>query len=461
MIAPAISPPNYKEAGSAPLLQDFGKNSMNGSTNIRVDGERLWTDVMAIAALTDPGKPYTRRCFTPLFLEGRSWLARLFEAAGLSTHIDEGGNLIGRLVGSDPGAGTIMMGSHSDTVPSGGRFDGIVGVLAGLEVVRMLREQGVRPRSSIELVDFLSEEPSEYGLSCIGSRAMVRRLEPSMLAFQEPNGEHLGEAILRMGGNTHLLESPHRRDIKAFLELHIEQGKVLEATNTDLGIISAIVGIVRLEIVFSGAADHAGTTPVDLRRDALVAAAATISAVRAEAEQRVTGVYFIATTGVIQCEPNAANVVPSRVRLVIEARCEEQDQLLDFVAAIERDSREAALAARVARETFVRLSESMPAACDERLRHHIASAATDLGLSTRMMASGAGHDAAFLACIAPVAMIFVPSRDGKSHCAEEWTDQTQLEAGVAALYETLCRVDADDQLAKPRAELQHEDRGVR
>ncbi len=402
---------------------------------------------MAFAALTDPDKPYTRRCFTSRFLEGRAWLVRRFEAAGLSTHVDEGGNLIGRLEGRDPGAGTILIGSHSDTVPSGGRFDGIAGILTGLEVVRVLREHGMRPRSSIELVDFLSEEPSEYGVSCVGSRAMVRQLQPSMLALKEPGGEALGDAILRMGGDTRKLDTPSRRDIRAFLELHIEQGKVLEATHTDLGIITSIVGIVRLEVIFSGDADHAGTTPVGLRRDTLVAAAATITAVRSEAEGRTGSPYFIATTGVIQCEPNAANVVPSRVRIVIEARSEEPGPLADFVKAIDLASQKAALAANVRRDQFFKLSESRPAACDKRLRGHLVDAATDLGLSTLTMASGAGHDAAFLAHIAPVAMIFVPSRGGRSHCPEEWTGQGQLEAGCAALYQTVCRVDADENIA--------------
>lgn len=402
---------------------------------------------MALATLTDPDKPYTRRCFTPRFLEGRAWLVRRFEAAGLSSRIDEGGNLIGHLAGTDPGAGTILVGSHSDTVPSGGRFDGIAGVLSGLETVRMLREHGVQLRSSIELVDFLSEEPSEYGVSCVGSRAMVRQLQPSMLALKEPGGETLGDALVRMGGDTRKLDAPQRRDIRAFLELHIEQGKVLEASHTDLGIITSVVGIVRLEVIFSGDADHAGTTPISLRRDALVAAAATISAVRSEAETRAGPPYFIATTGVIRCEPNAANVVPSRVRLIIEARCEESGPLANFVKAIDRASQEAARAASVAREEFVKLSESKPAACDERLRCHIANAAADLGLTTKTMASGAGHDAAFLARIAPVAMIFVPSRDGKSHCPEEWTNQRQLEAGCAALYQTVCRVDGDANIA--------------
>ncbi|WP_426437014.1 Zn-dependent hydrolase [Bradyrhizobium genosp. P] len=406
---------------------------------------------MALATLTDPDKPYTRRCFTPLFLEGRAWLTQRFAEAGLSARLDEGGNLIGRLEGSDPAAGTIMLGSHSDTVPSGGRFDGIAGVLAGLEAIRTLRDHGIRTRSSVELVDFLSEEPSEYGLSCVGSRALTRHLEPAMLAFREPNGERLDEAMLRMGGNPDRLREPRRNDVSAFLELHIEQGKVLETSGIDLGVVSSIVGITRLEVVFAGEADHAGTTPLDLRKDALVAAAATITAVRTEAEKRAAGdAYFVATTGVIQNEPNAANVVPGHVRLVIEARCENHDALADFVGTIGRASRDAANWARVERRQFTLLSDSVPALCDNRLRNHVVNAATSLGLSTRTMASGAGHDAAFLARIAPMAMIFVPSQNGKSHCPEEWTEQNQVEAGAAALYETIRRVDEDGDFARPQ-----------
>src|SRR5271156_6530670 len=145
-------------------------------TNLPLDADRLWADVMALAEITDPAKPYTRRSFTALFLEGRAWLARRFAEAGLATRIDTAGNLIGRIEGSDPSLGVIAVGSHSDTVPSGGRFDGIAGVATGLEIVRALRDAGIRLRHSLEIIDFLAEEPSEYGLSCVGSRGMTGSL---------------------------------------------------------------------------------------------------------------------------------------------------------------------------------------------------------------------------------------------------------------------------------------------
>jgi N-carbamoyl-L-amino-acid hydrolase len=423
---------------------------MKSTGNLPVGGDRLWNDLMALAAITDPSKPYTRRCFTPLFEEGRRWLASRFEEAGLSVRLDEGGNLIGRLAGSDEGVGTIMVGSHSDTVAGGGRFDGIAGVLTALEAVRSLREAGERMKHTIEVVDFLSEEPSEYGLSCVGSRAMARRLEPAMLAFREPGGETLEAAMRRMGARPELLPAPARDDIAAYLELHIEQGRALEAAGIDLGVITSIVGIVRLEIVFEGAADHAGTTPLGLRKDALLAAAATISAVRTEAERlNRDDAYFVGTVGVIRCEPNAANVIPRLAGLVIDARSGDGDRLSRFVEAINMASRDAAAMAGVERRTFSLLSDSEPAICDERIRRHVLAAASDLGFSAQSMASGAGHDAAFVGVLAPMAMIFVPSRDGKSHCAEEWTEQAELSAGAATLCEAIRRIDQDDFRPRP------------
>src|SRR5258708_26331485 len=242
-------------------------------TNLPVDADRLWADVMALAEIADTARPYTRRSFTALFLEGRAWLAQKFVEAGLTMRIDTAGNLIGRLEGKNPALGVIAIGSHSDTVPSGGRFDGIAGVAAGLEIVRALRDSGIRLEHSIEIIDFLAEEPSEYGLSCVGSRGMTGLLDGRMLALTEPGGETLRDALGRVGGDPDRLEEAKRDDIKAFLELHIEQGIVLESQSLDVGIVTSIVGIRRIEVVFQGEADHAGTTPLGLRHDALVAAA--------------------------------------------------------------------------------------------------------------------------------------------------------------------------------------------
>lgn len=420
--------------------------------NRPVDAGRLWRDLVALGGITDPGRPYTRRCFTERFQEGRRWLAGRFAEAGLAVRLDAGANMIGRLEGRDPSLPALAIGSHSDTVPSGGRFDGILGVLAALEVVRMLRDRGITLRHPIEVVDFLGEEPSDYGLSCIGSRAMAGLLDEGMLGFRNAAGETLGAAMERMGADLSVLGSARRGDIAAFLELHIEQGRVLEAGGIDVGLVSGIVGIMRIEIVFTGASDHAGTTPFHLRRDALVAAGETVSAVRCIGgafAARGKG-YFIATTGCLDVEPNAANVVPGRTRLVVEVRAEDAASLSAFRDHLDAASLAAAQSARVERTGFRQISRSEPALCDARLRGHLAEAAAGLDLSTTAMASGAGHDAAFVARIAPMAMVFVPSRDGRSHCPEEWTDAEDCADGAALLFEALRRIDADDAFLRCR-----------
>ena len=290
--------------------------------NLPLDADRLWADVMALAEITDPERPYTRRSFSRLFLEGRAWLAQRFAEAGLTTRIDTAGNLIGRIEGADPKLGVIAIGSHSDTVPSGGRFDGIAGVAAGLEIVRALRDSRARLDHTIEVIDFLAEEPSEYGLSCVGSRGMTGALEASCSISPSRRARSSRDALRRVGGDPDRLDQAKRDDIRAFLELHIEQGVVLESRSLDVGIVTSIVGIRRIEIVFEGEADHAGTTPMAVRRDALVAAAHTVCSVRGQPRRLAAEGpdYFVATVGILTVEPSASNVVPARCRLIVDAR---------------------------------------------------------------------------------------------------------------------------------------------
>ncbi len=412
---------------------------MTGRRNLPVDAKRLWADLMALAEITEPDHPYTRRSFSPRFLEGRAWLAKRFADAGLAVTIDAAGNLIGRMEGTTAGSGTIMIGSHSDTVPSGGRFDGTAGVIAALEVARSLREAGRPLRHALEIVDFLAEEPSEYGLSCVGSRGLAGQLSTKMLAYQNGANERLDTAIGRMGGNAAALGEPLRADIAAFFEMHIEQGIVLEKHAIDIGIVTGIAGITRLEVVFSGSADHAGTTPMDLRRDALAAAAETSVFVAAHAREmalRQEG-HFVATTGVLEVVPNAANVVPGQARMIIDARAEKRDAMDEFLNKLDAHSREVSVRNRVERSVYRVLSDTLPVPSSEELREHLITGAKLLELSTMPLASGAGHDAAFMATLAPMAMIFVPCRDGKSHSPQEWAAPEALGAGAAVLLEAV------------------------
>jgi N-carbamoyl-L-amino-acid hydrolase len=412
-------------------------------TNLPLDADRLWADVMALADITDPARPYTRRSFTTLFLEGRALLAQRFAEAGLATRIDAAGNLIGRIDGKNPALGVIAIGSHSDTVPSGGRFDGIAGVATGLEIVRALRDSGTRLDHTIEVIDFLAEEPSEYGLSCVGSRGMTGALDETMLALTEPAGEPLREALRRVGGDPDRLDQARRDDICAFLELHIEQGVVLESRALDVGVVTSIVGIRRIEIVFQGEADHAGTTPMNLRNDALVAAAETVSSVRRLAEQLAAegSDYFVATVGILAVDPSASNIVPGRCRLIIDARATNPELTRRFVDVIDRESADHAVAARVSRASFKTLSNGAPVACDPSLRDALRQGARDLELGEMDLPSGAGHDAAFMSRICPSAMVFVPCRKGKSHAPEEWADRDAIAAGAAVIYQAVKALD--------------------
>lgn len=408
-----------------------------------LDADRLWADIMALADITEPERPYTRRSFSPLFLKGRTRLAERFTEAGLSVRIDAAGNLIGRREGKNPASGVIAVGSHSDTVPSGGRFDGIAGVAAGLEVARALRDASVRLDHTLEVIDFLAEEPSDYGLSCIGSRGMAGALDAKMLDMTEPHGETLRAALRRVGGNPDCFTSARRNDIKAFLELHIEQGIVLESRSLDVGIVTSIAGIRRIEITFEGAADHAGTTPMTLRRDALVAAANTVVSIRQVADRLAAEGpdYFVATVGILTVEPGGANVVPGKCRLVIDARTTNPALTQKFVNEIERESRQHADAARVSRAPLLTLSDGAPAACDPTLRAKLRESADALGLRVTDIVSGAGHDTAFMSRICPSAMAFVPCRNGKSHAPEEWADREQIARGGAVMLQTVKSLD--------------------
>jgi beta-ureidopropionase / N-carbamoyl-L-amino-acid hydrolase len=418
-------------------------------SNLPLDADRLWSDIMALADITDPARPYTRRSFTALFLEGRALIAQRFAEAGLTTRIDTAGNLIGRIEGRKAGLGVIAVGSHSDTVPSGGRFDGIAGVATGLEIARALRDSGARLDHTLEVIDFLAEEPSEYGLSCVGSRGMTGSLDGKMLDLVESGGEKLRDALRRVGGDPDRLDQAKRTDVRAFLELHIEQGIVLESQSLDVGVVSSIVGIRRIEIVFEGEADHAGTTPLHLRHDALVAAAATVTSVRHIAEE-LDGEgsdYFVATVGILAVEPSASNIVPGRCRLVIDARTTNPALTVRFVAAVDRESEAAARSARIRRSAFTTLSDGPPVTCDPDLQTSLREAARNLGLAQTDLPSGAGHDAAFMSRICRSAMVFVPCRAGKSHAPEEWADRDAVAAGAAVILQAVKALDRSLQEA--------------
>jgi len=409
--------------------------------NLPTSETRIAGDIDALAEITDPGRPYTRRAFTPIFLKGREWLVARFEAAGLRTRIDAAGNLVGTRAGTVPGKGTIMLGSHSDTVPDGGRFDGIAGVIAALEVARALDEQGIALEHDLEIADFLAEEVSIFGVSCIGSRGMIG-LRPAEWLDRTADGMSLREGIAEVGGHPGVSEI--RSDIKAFLELHIEQGPVLEDGELDIGVVTAIAGITRIEIVVEGRADHAGTTPMGSRQDALTAAARLVLGIEAMGRAYAAGQFhFAATVGEFSIEPGAANVVPSRARLLVDARAERRSDMEKFVGELKILALETAIATGVTIQQPLTISDNPPTPCDDFVLDRLDAAATAVGARHRRMASGAGHDTAWMARVTKAAMIFIPCLGGRSHAPEEFAETSDVALGAAVLLDAVKRLDRE------------------
>jgi beta-ureidopropionase / N-carbamoyl-L-amino-acid hydrolase len=411
---------------------------------VKINSDRLWNRIEALSRITDPARPWTRRAFDPKFAEGRGWLAGEFKSAGLSVELDAGGNLVGRSPGTSHGLGALVAGSHSDTVPAGGRFDGVLGLLAALEAAQSIREQQISLQHPLEVVDFLAEEPSDFGVSCVGSRSWAGVLTESDLARSLPCNVTLASAIDSVGGTSGQLGRPVRLSdsVSAYVELHIEQGLVLAQRNTEIGIVTAIVGIRRYEVTVEGRADHAGTTPMSLRRDALVGAADFIRAADQLARlQTAEGPYLVATVGKLSVEPNAVNAVPGLVRMILETRSTDEAVLSQFEQALWKET-EGKLQDRGLRLSVSPLSQTSPTQCSQSVQVAIEQAAIAAGFSSTRLPSGAGHDGVFVARIAPMGMIFVTCRDGRSHTPEEWAEPADCAKGARVLAETLILLDS-------------------
>lgn len=413
-------------------------------STFRIQADRLWQRLETLASFTRPDVPWTRRAFSPEFDEARNWLRGQFEQAGLSVRTDAAGNLTGRCEGTEPGRAPLVTGSHCDTVVGGGRFDGILGVLAGLEVAQSLHEGGVLLRHPLEVIDFLSEEPSDYGISCVGSRAFAGTLDAAMLASCNEAGESLAQAMRRIGARPDDLASAARGPggIAAFVELHIEQGPVLEREGLPIGVVTDIVGIRRVAFTVTGQPDHAGTTPMDIRRDALVGAARLIDTVHREAcAMDGSPHYVVATVGRLSMSPNVPNAVPGRVDMVLEVRSNAQTVLDDFPERVLALCRDEFQRLRVACSAAP-LTRTPPTRCDDVVMQAVAQAADGLALAHRALPSGAGHDAMHVAATGPMGMIFIPCLNGRSHCQEEWASKEQVAAGTRVLAQTLRLLDA-------------------
>jgi len=402
----------------------------------RVTRSRLAADVEAAArfgAEDDGG--VTRLAWTTELFDAYDWLAGELRALGLDAEVDAAGNLVGSWRAGAGGA--VVVGSHLDTVRRGGRFDGTLGVLAGMHAIRLLQEWGVEPARPIRLVAFMDEEAARFGTALFGSRAFVGE-EVAVLGDRcDAEGISLREAMSARGRDIdRVAEARAVDDAADYLELHIEQGPVLERAGVDVGIVTAITGVVQFRARFAGEANHAGTTPMDARRDALAGAARAVLALRDEARRRPG---MTANVGYVTAEPGGANVVPGAAELTIDVRAPTREGFAELEPLV-RVTLDAIAAEEDLELELLETFRLEPLPLDEVLMEILETAAADEGATSMRMPSGAGHDAMVVGRHVRAAMLFVPSRRGISHSPEEHTTPEQCELGARVLARALRRL---------------------
>lgn len=405
-------------------------------TQLRVNGDRITKHILALAEFgKNPQGGVSRVAYSDADKQGREYVLGLMRDAKLDVVIDAGGNLIGRRAGSAAGLRPLLIGSHIDTVPEGGNYDGVVGSMGAIEVAQTLAEKNVTLRHPLEVVIFQNEEG---GL--IGSRAMDGELTERELDLVSRSGKTIREGIKFIGGDPEKLAGVRRNkgDIAAYLELHIEQGAILDTEKIKIGVVEGIVGINWWDVSVEGFANHAGTTAMNNRQDALLAAAKFIEAVN----RIVTSVpgRQVGTVGRINALPGAPNVIPGKVVLSLELRDLDAAKINTLYEKIRAEAQQIAAASRT-KFDFKEINVNIPAPTDTRIRSLITDAARELGLSTKLMPSGAGHDAQDMARLGPVGMIFVPSVGGISHSPREFSHPEDIANGANVLLHTLLKLD--------------------
>jgi N-carbamoyl-L-amino-acid hydrolase len=406
--------------------------------SLTIDRDRLISDIDELASFSDAEAPaVTRIVFTPTDLKARAWMKARCQEAGLTVRQDAVGNTFARWDGSDPAASVVGTGSHIDAIPNAGKFDGVVGVLGGLEAIRSLQRSGFRPRHSIELLIFTSEEPTRFGVGCLGSRLLSGSLSPKAARKLTDNDGGTLDEVRRgagFGGDLEQVKLPSGY-YKAFVELHIEQGPLLERRQIPLGIVTNIAAPASLRISIEGSGGHAGGVLMPDRHDALCAAAELILAI--ESTARTSGaIDTVATVGICEVFPGAVNSIPSRVRLSADIRDTDLQRRDSIMRSIETacDSISSKRQVSIHREL---LNADAPADCAPAIIEALSQSCRKHALNFIPMVSRAYHDSLFIARIALVAMLFIPCRNGYSHRPDEYASPEDIARGTLVLAETL------------------------
>lgn len=391
-------------------------------------------DILADKA-SDPAGGITRLLYTQEWVNSQHELKKIMEEAGFNAYFDEIGNLFGRLEGSTPDTGTILTGSHVDTVRCGGKLDGMFGIIAGIVAVRYLKRKYGTPKRSLEIVSFAEEEGSRFPFVFWGSKSFLGMAGKEDVAHLKDNdGVLFSDAINGAGFGFKTDSGKVREDIKNFIEIHIEQGNVLEREGLEIGVVSSIVGQRRFKVKVGGTANHAGTTPMEYRKDALYAASRMISSVIGKAKSY--GSPLVTTAGFIEIKPNIPNVVPGEAEFSLDVRHTDKDFLKQFTE--EANTIMQQIAGECGVEMAVNMwMDELPVPMSDEIVDCLKNVCERGNINYRVMHSGAGHDSQLLAKYVPTAMLFVPSKDGVSHNPAEHTDSGYLEKGVRALIDTL------------------------
>ncbi|MFD9663088.1 Zn-dependent hydrolase [Rhodococcus sp. NPDC059968] len=410
---------------------------------MRIDGNRLLTRLDQLAAIgADPAGGVTRLAYSPEDVRARSLVAGWMTQAGLSVRIDPAGNLIGRLPGAGRHQTALVLGSHLDTVPEGGPLDGAYGVLAAVEAADTVQRHGLELAHDLVVVAFSNEEGARGTPGMVGAKAIAGALTAADLNRADGDGVTLSERIACAGGDPARIAKAQwdTADVAGFLEMHIEQGPLLEQSGHPIGVVTAITGQSKVDVVVTGTANHAGTTPMVDRQDAAVAAARLILAVEALA---VDGHVRVATTGRVRVQPGIGNTIPREAVLGIDLRDTDDEKI---TAALHMLAADAEVVARQTGTTieFHPGSATSSVLADLSLRRCIAAAANSLGAPSQELPSGAGHDAQIMSRLGPMAMIFVPSTGGISHSPHETSNPGDLVLGADVLLRTLLLADGRD-----------------
>src|SRR6202167_99362 len=405
---------------------------------IEVDQDRLLSEIEALGSISEAEPPVvTRIVFTPADLQARAWMKSRCEEAGLTLRQDAIGNTFARWNGSNANAPVVGTGSHIDAIPNAGKYDGVVGVLGGLEAIRALQRSGFQPRHSIELLVFTAEEPTRFGIGCIGSRMLSGTLSPAAARKLKDSEDASLDEVREKAGMRGELEAVRLPGAyyKAFVELHIEQGPLLEQQRVPLGIVNGIATPASLRIVIEGAGGHAGGVLMTDRRGALCAAAEIHFAI--ERAARSSGaVDTVATVGICEVFPGAVNSIPSRVRLSADIRDTDRmrrDEVMQKIATVSQ----AIAAERGVSISSELLNADAPARCSPPVIEALSQSCQKHNLKFLPMASRAYHDSLFMSRIAPTAMLFIPSRNGYSHRPDEYAAPEDIARGTLVLAETL------------------------